>query len=645
MDATDVTGPHTGAMIALIPSEADAAQIAVDGGEPADELHLTLYYLGKAAAIDESTRTALITAVTDMVERRELLPVEAQAFAPALFNPDGEEPCWVLLAGDDPDNASETLGAIRGMVSEALHDGAVEFTMPEPRTPWFPHVTLAYTGDTTLAGQISGRTGPIRFDRLRIAFGGQATDIPLAAAAPASTLVEVAIVESGGFEPVHPDDLTDAEPLGDDEQILLAALDELDGVLVEVFDAGQARYPKGHPKGGQWRPMVDRVKDSIAAHRRGEHGDKHPLHGYSREQLRRVAKARGIELRRGEDRDSIAAKLLTDLGGNAKAPKPPPAKTSATPAARKQPKVSGARMEPITRREFEKIKARREHDDLTAQLQATKDPREREDLERKLFYVKKRIDQKSDEFYNWESPHWDEQAAARVIGTPSEEQIQAHVDKVMPQAGMSAELREELSGELSRQGETAPRSMLELGKIDDLSRFDHGSHGHGVMAYYNPSFRSISMNPRWDSDRGEMDEAVRRARASGWWVHSDATGAAGTAAHEFGHHVFFRILSLADRRQRTKLTKALDDGLGANGWLVQHVRTSGDIKRSIDAWLLAGGRSSARRTVSEYGAKDGHELTAEVWREYTTSKNPRPHIKAMGDALRHLAEELDMVRT
>jgi hypothetical protein len=113
-------------------------------------------------------------------------------------------------------------------------------------------------------------------------------------------------------------DCEDHEPLDDDSAALLVALNELDGPLGEgsrAFDAAKhARNPKGSPGGGRFRSMVDRLKDAITEHQAGG-GKGHPLDGFNREQLRRVAKARGIELKRGEDRDSIAAKLLDHLGG------------------------------------------------------------------------------------------------------------------------------------------------------------------------------------------------------------------------------------------------------------------------------------------------------------------------------------------
>jgi hypothetical protein len=127
---------------------------------------------------------------------------------------------------------------------------------------------------------------------------------------------------------------SDAEPMGEDEHALLTALTELGTVEASrAFDPSKhPRNPAG-PGGGRFRSMVDRLKDSIDAHVNGKGGD-HPFDGYSREQLRRVAKARGIELKRGEDRDSIAEKLLGHLGPPKAAKKAPAKKALSGRAAR-----------------------------------------------------------------------------------------------------------------------------------------------------------------------------------------------------------------------------------------------------------------------------------------------------------------------
>ncbi len=134
----------------------------------------------------------------------------------------------------------------------------------------------------------------------------------------------------------------DDDPLGEvdeDSAALLVALGELDHDLSRAFNPRQPRNPKGSPGGGRFRSMVDRLKDAIAEHRKND-GKGDPFKDFNREQLRKVAKTRGIPLKRGEDRDSIAAKILADLGGPAdktgkpttkpKTPKRPPATAAPT---------------------------------------------------------------------------------------------------------------------------------------------------------------------------------------------------------------------------------------------------------------------------------------------------------------------------
>lgn len=133
------------------------------------------------------------------------------------------------------------------------------------------------------------------------------------------------------------------EPLDEDSAALLTALNELD----EPIDAQRGawneakhlRNPKG-PGGGRFKSNVDKLKDAITAHKAGS-GDGHPFDGYSREQLRRVAKARGIELGRGEDRDSIAKKLLDHLDDKPSVPVKPPLERKTTSTGKLQPHVSG----------------------------------------------------------------------------------------------------------------------------------------------------------------------------------------------------------------------------------------------------------------------------------------------------------------
>lgn len=165
-----------GAMIALVPSAPDLERLALPGGgEPLDQLHLTLLYLGDADALDDDVREQLRTWTRNMADGGGGWDsVEAQAFAPALFNPTGDEPCVVMLcSGSELAEFYET----------TLADVTDIVDLPEDRhLPWIPHITLEYTnafhwGDDPAAQ----RTGPITFDRLRLAIGGEVLDVPIAA--------------------------------------------------------------------------------------------------------------------------------------------------------------------------------------------------------------------------------------------------------------------------------------------------------------------------------------------------------------------------------------------------------------------------------------------------------------------------------
>lgn len=163
---------HDGAMIALVPSDADAKRLALEGFEDPDQLHLTLMYLGDAVDIPESAREQIISAV----KRYAGDVISAQAFAVNVFNPTGDEPALVLGVG----NGGSGLEELRSNVFSSVN-GIHGFVPAANHSPWVPHVTLAYFEHPhELYEQAVKRTGPVTFDRIRVAFGGENTDIPLA---------------------------------------------------------------------------------------------------------------------------------------------------------------------------------------------------------------------------------------------------------------------------------------------------------------------------------------------------------------------------------------------------------------------------------------------------------------------------------
>ena len=185
------TDAHAGAMIALMPSAADAKRLALKGGEAAAELHCTLWFLGGDATVwDADMRSELTTDLTSMAHAGLFGgPVQSRIFGIAHWNAGSPSPSWVWSVGDDPeqDPIDRPESAITSQLDnahrlvcdalESLHGQPEE--MPSQHTPWVAHICAAYTDDLTLARELEKRNGPVVFDRLRVSFGTEDTDIPL----------------------------------------------------------------------------------------------------------------------------------------------------------------------------------------------------------------------------------------------------------------------------------------------------------------------------------------------------------------------------------------------------------------------------------------------------------------------------------
>lgn len=157
---------HTGAFIMAKVSAADAARIAVPGGDPADELHVTLAFLDKPAAeYDQAARDRLDAAVAAINPG----PITATAFAIATFNADNEPdddrpPCTVLIV------QSAQLAQLHDSVCDVI--GAVDGVEEAGDFPtWIPHITLGY--NIAPADVPPGRLGDVHFDSIVIGWGGE----------------------------------------------------------------------------------------------------------------------------------------------------------------------------------------------------------------------------------------------------------------------------------------------------------------------------------------------------------------------------------------------------------------------------------------------------------------------------------------
>lgn len=150
---------QTGGMLALLPSSDSASKLSVRGGEPLEDLHLTIAYFGEDVTDLSSVHA---NAILDE-EAVWLGPIEARAFAHATFNPDGEigDPCAVYLVGNCPELVP-FVAAVHERV-QAWYPGSGQ------HLPWIPHVTAGYG----LRAEDLSYTGPIVFDRLVLKWAGE----------------------------------------------------------------------------------------------------------------------------------------------------------------------------------------------------------------------------------------------------------------------------------------------------------------------------------------------------------------------------------------------------------------------------------------------------------------------------------------
>jgi SPP1 gp7 family putative phage head morphogenesis protein len=221
---------HTGAMIALIPTEEDLDRLAVEGGEPRDELHLTLFFLGLAADLEPATRAELERGLRDIATREGMTPVTGRAFGVNYWNPSSDDPALVLAVGDT--DGELTLESLREAVREVLAwAGDLEDRIPAQHTPWVPHVTLMYGNDTNRITEFAERLGDITFDRIRLAFGGEVTDVPIGG--DFATVVP----DGGGVMPAKT-----TETLAEGDELAFTKPASWHGVLaVEGIETGDGR--------------------------------------------------------------------------------------------------------------------------------------------------------------------------------------------------------------------------------------------------------------------------------------------------------------------------------------------------------------------------------------------------------------------
>jgi hypothetical protein len=323
---------------------------------------------------------------------------------------------------------------------------------------------------------------------------------------------------------------------------------------------------------------------------------------------------------------------------------PEPAAPVATP--RPAPPAAFTRTT-LTKGDLDAVEAQRALSFAEAKLRRATTDAERQAVQDKIVNLRERAARSGTASgYNWSAPSWQVPAGTRITGTPDAAVLHAHADS-RTHASIPAGLRTDLVGELKRQAEVAPRALLELREVEALARFDTVKLGD-ALAYYTPSQRRIVFNPEWATNRASIESSCSSGVTTGWWTRrgSDRSGAAGVLAHEFGHHVGRRAVASAGYEQTVALAATFDEALQAGGVLRAAVQGGKEFLDAVDEWLdAADHRTRTQQRISRYGGTNVHELMAEVWHEYsTTGVQARPHIRAMGEALRDLSEASGVIR-
>lgn len=246
-----------GCMIALYPPPELAEQLAIESGLPAEDLHVTVAYLGTAADVDGNV---LREVVAELASRR---PFTAQLAGLARFT-GGDRDVLVALV-DSPD-----LEDLRRDTLDALYERGVQVPREHGYTA---HMSISYLDADDAAPLDRMEARPVEFTALSAVHGTDRTDTALA-----HPMEEVAREAFASGWALSGGPMTDrvraacetavsiATEAADDPDVLRATIDlgKLEGMWALLFqrrEEQQALHTAEVRK--QWRQLI--ARDEIAA--------------------------------------------------------------------------------------------------------------------------------------------------------------------------------------------------------------------------------------------------------------------------------------------------------------------------------------------------------------------------------------------
>lgn len=164
----EASGGHTGLLTALwLPPEA-ASALAIEGGEAAEDLHVTLCYSGSVDGLGEVVVARAIVTAENMA--RYCPPIVGRVSGVGRFQADSGSKDVVYASVDAPG-----LADFRTHLAEQLRASGAA---PSGEHGYTPHITLAYVEPGAPMPVESVEPLTIRFTAITVAVGGQRITIP-----------------------------------------------------------------------------------------------------------------------------------------------------------------------------------------------------------------------------------------------------------------------------------------------------------------------------------------------------------------------------------------------------------------------------------------------------------------------------------
>lgn len=240
---------RTGVMLALYPDAATAKALALPGGLPADELHVTVAYLGKTDQVDPDKLAALARVVASRPG------ITGSYSGLARFTNTGDDRGDALVALYD----SKGLEDLRADARAAMAAAGIEI----PSEHGFcAHTTLAYLdpGDDLPVQRLEARDAT--FGALAVVHGEDRTDVPFRDAPE----TKAAPAQVGEFVAVDAPELRGRVDLVVTAGTVPGALDWAGEPVAGTKDHPAARVVLYAPTGrGTWTPTGDKLAVPAAA--------------------------------------------------------------------------------------------------------------------------------------------------------------------------------------------------------------------------------------------------------------------------------------------------------------------------------------------------------------------------------------------